>query len=170
MRSSILVVLCSTFAISAPGFAQESDALPGYIAVNDERGTPVARVTDPQSNNSLAVTCANGMLSLSIRYSGRSMQNAPDQEQGVAVVFSSRGGAVEVPATRRPDGEMVVTSSDRETHSKIRDALRSFSAMTSDDVGTVTISNGQGQSIGTLAVSGKGTTRAFGKLMQSCHD
>lgn len=168
MRSSILVVLCSTLAMSAPGFAQESDAQPGYIAVNDEQDAPVARVTDPQSNNTLAVNCANGRLGLNIRYGGLSMQNVPAQEQGVTVVFASRGGTVEVPATSRPDEGLVVTSSDAETHDTIRDALRSFSAMTSDDVGTVTIKNGQGQSIGTLSVSGKGTTRAYGKVMQGC--
>ena len=168
MRHSILVVLCSTLAISEPGFAQESDVQPGYIAVNDERGRPVARVTDPQSNNTLAVSCPHGTLDLEIRYGALSMQNAPTQDQGVTVVFASRGGTVEVPATSRPGEGLVVTSSDEETHKGVRDALRSFSAMTSDDVGTVTINDEQGQGIGTIAVSGKGTTRAYGKLMQGC--
>ena len=170
MRTSILVVLCSTIAMSAPGFAQESDVQPGYVAVNDEQDTPVARVTDPQSNNTLAMSCADGRLGLNVRYGGRSMQSAPAQEEGVTVVFASRGGTVEVPATSRPDEGLVVTSSDAQTHDTIRDALRSFSAMTSDDVGTATINNGQGESIGTLAVSGRGTTRAYGKVMQGCRD
>lgn len=168
MRSSILVVLCSTLAISATGFAQESDLQPGYIAVNDERGIPVARVTDPKSNNTLAVSCPRGTLDLAIRYGALSIQNAPTQEQGVTIVFASRGGTVEVPATSRPDEGLVVTSSDAETHERVRDALRSFNAMTSDDVGTVTIIDEQGQSIGTIAVSGKGTTRAYGRVMQGC--
>ena len=168
MIRSILVVLCSTLAISEPGFAQESDVQLGYIAVNDERGRPVARITDPQSNNTLSVSCPHGTLDLEIRYGALSMQNAPTQDQGVTVVFASRGGTVEVPATSRPGEGLVVTSSGAETHEGVRDALRSFSAMTSDDVGTVTINDEQGQSIGTIAVSGKGTTRAYGKLMQGC--
>lgn len=168
MRSSILVVLCTIFAASTPGFAQEGDVQPGYIAVNDERGTPVARVTDPQSNNTLTVSCPNGTLELSVRYGALSMQNAPTQEQGVAIVFASQGGTVEVPAISKPDEGLVVTASDAEAHEMVRDALRSFNAMTSDDVGTVTINDQQGQSIGTIAVSGKGTTRAYGRVMQGC--
>lgn len=168
MRHSILVVLCSTLAISEPGFAQENDVQPGHITMNDERGITVARVTDPQSNNTLAVSCPNGTLDLEIRYGALSLQNTPSQDQGVTVVFASRGGTVEVPATSRPSEGLVVTSSGAETHERVRDALRSFSAMTSDDVGTVTINNEQGQSIGTIAVSGRGTTRAYGRLMQGC--
>jgi hypothetical protein len=89
MIRSILVALCSTLAISEPGFAQESDVQPGYIAVNDERGRPVARITDPQSNNTLSVSCPHGTLDLEIRYGALSMQNAPTQDQGVTVVFAS---------------------------------------------------------------------------------
>lgn len=168
MRTPALVALCSSILIATPALAQNEEGTAGFISVNEEAGAPVARVTDPKTNDTLVVRCNDGTLALVVRYGGLSMQGVPEQEGEVMIAFESRGGSVEVPATSRRSEGSATSAADTQTAELIRNALRSFSAMTSDDVGTVTIRSGEGQDIGTIAVSGKGTTRAYGEVMQSC--
>lgn len=166
MKSVALIVLCSGMALSTAAFAQEAETQPGYLTVNIERGNPVARVTDPVSNNTLVASCTDGVIGFNIRYGALTMQQAPDQV--VTVSFETHKGKVEVPATSTPSEGMAITSADATIQGKIREAFRSFIGMTSDEIGTVTISDEQAGSIGTLAVSGKGSTAALGRVMKGC--
>lgn len=166
MKTAALVVMCSAMAFSAPALAQEDAVHPGYLAVNLENGAPVARVTDPVSNNTLVARCTDGVIGFMIRYGALTMQQA--SEQDVTVTFESQRGRVEVPATSVMAEGMAVTADDAESQAKVREAFRSYIAMTSDDIGTVTIGNEQAGAIGTLSVSGKGSTAALGRVMRAC--
>jgi hypothetical protein len=166
---SFATVLCVSAQLPAFSQENESDELgftTGHWESRRYDGRLYAEVTDPETGARFMASCLENALGFQFLYSEDQLKYAADGE--VTVSFDFTSGRVDVEGTSQPQKGFAASYVNNKNQSSTLNAYQKIIGMKSSDVSVIMIVHPERGNIGSIGVSGSGSSKALGAVLREC--